>query len=98
MLAIDRLSCAFSCQSTWPFAGLKMMAAAARMSGTSSPFESVLYRGVIASCSVRMRAISRERAAARARARRALRACEGEAEYAGVRATLGAEVGATADR
>ena len=42
MLAIDRLSCAFSSQSTWPLAGLKMIAAAARISGTSSPFASVL--------------------------------------------------------
>ena len=51
MLAMERLSCAFSCQSTSPFAGLKMIAAAARISGTRSPFASVLYRGVIASCS-----------------------------------------------
>ena len=42
MLAIDRLSCAFSSQSTWPVSGLKMMAAAARMSGTSAPVASVL--------------------------------------------------------
>ena len=51
MLAIERLSCAFSSQSTWPVSGLKMMAAAARMSGTSAPVASVLYRGVIASWS-----------------------------------------------
>jgi hypothetical protein len=83
MLAMERLSWAFSCQSTSPVAGLKMMAAAARMSGTRSPFASVLYRGVMASCSernARIRVNSRLRAAALARARRALRACEAEAE------------------
>src|SRR4029078_5127616 len=90
MLAIDRLSCAFSSQSTWPLAGLKMMAAAARTSGTRSPFASVLYRGVIDFCGQRIREISPVRAAARARARRALRAWDVDAEYAGVRATLGA--------
>jgi hypothetical protein len=44
-----------------------------------------------------MRAISRERAARRARASRALRARDVEAEYAGVLATLGADDCAMAD-
>src|SRR6476659_3600587 len=43
-----------------------------------------------------MREISRERAAARARARRALRACDADAEYAGVRVVRGADFGAEA--
>src|SRR5262245_56321699 len=69
-----------------------MIAAAARMSGTSSPFASVLYRGVIASWSARIREISRARAAVRARASRALRACDADAEYAVVRVARGSDV------
>ena len=38
--------------------GLKMMAAAARTSGTTAPVASVLYRGVIASCRPRRRTCS----------------------------------------
>jgi hypothetical protein len=43
-----------------------------------------------------MREISRARAAARARDRRALRARDAEAEYAGVLASLGADLCAVA--
>jgi hypothetical protein len=43
-----------------------------------------------------MREISRARVAARARDRRALRACDAEAEYAGVLATRGADLCAVA--
>jgi hypothetical protein len=49
MLAIERLSWAFSSHRTWPVSGLKMIAAAARISGTSAPFASVLNRGRMAS-------------------------------------------------
>src|SRR5262245_43941627 len=62
-----------------------MIAAAARISGTVSPFASVLNCGVIASCSsarLRSRARSRARADARARARFARRVLEALAEYA----------------
>src|SRR5262245_25373946 len=62
-----------------------MIAAAARTSGTTPPAASVLYCGVIASCSsarLRSRARSRARADARARARFARRAFEALAEYA----------------
>src|SRR3989337_2085940 len=86
MLAIERLSWAFSCQSTSPVAGLKMIAAAARTSGTRSPCSSVLYRGVIASFNDRNACIrwnSRLRAAVLARARRAFLAFDADAEYAG---------------
>ena len=54
--------------------GSRMIAAAARISGTSAPVASVLKRGVIAVCRARIRDCSRARAAARARASRALRA------------------------
>src|SRR5688500_5264435 len=86
MLAIDRLTWAFSSQRLWPFSGLKMMTAAARTSGTREPVLSVLNRGVIASCRRRSLDCSRERAAARARASLALRAADEEAEYVGLRA------------
>jgi len=42
MLAMDRTSWAWSAQSTRPVCGLKMMAASARTSGTSSPLASRL--------------------------------------------------------
>ena len=74
MLAIDRFSWAFSCQRTAPVVGSRMMAAAARTSGTSSPDESVLNRGVIAVWRARIRTDSRALAAARARASLARRA------------------------
>ncbi len=84
MLAMERLSCAFSPQMTWPDCGSKMMAAAARMSGTRAPDASVLNRGVMASLTTRMarsRDCSRALAEARALARRALRALDELAEY-----------------
>src|SRR5947207_2991492 len=62
-----------------------MMAAAARTSGTCAPVASVLYRGVIASCSdrrLRRRACSRARTAARAWASLDLRDLDAVAEYA----------------
>jgi hypothetical protein len=62
-----------------------MIAAAARTSGIDAPFASVLYCGVIASCSaarLRRRAASRARAEARARERFARRALDALAEYA----------------
>src|SRR6266540_4479397 len=62
-----------------------MMAAAARTSGTTWPSASVLYCGVIASCScarLRRRDASRARADARARASDVLRARDAVAEYA----------------
>src|SRR5690349_2273354 len=82
MLAMDRLSCEFSSYRIWPLTGLKMIAAAARTSGTTAPVESVLNRGVIASRRPRIRLSSRARATARAFASRTRRVFAARAEYA----------------